>query len=169
LDKAHHISIYTWQSRRLGLRIKNSNGERDFLRRIAAAGAMRCYVLEQADKPLAFALGTQWKGRFHYRELGFDSAFAEYSPGTVLLHRLLEDLTEHDSPRLFDFGGGDADYKRQFAHRQTWSGPVLLVRRGLRPMTAIRLNQARRAMSRWVRDSARSLGVLRALRRIYRR
>jgi len=33
----------------------------------------------------------------------------------------------HDPPQTFDFGGGDAEYKRQFANHESRSGTVWLV------------------------------------------
>jgi Acetyltransferase (GNAT) domain len=129
LKGADQVSQRSWQSKRLGARVTDSAPMRAALERSAALGAFRSYLLEQRGRPIAFALCRQWNGKFDYQEIGYDMEFAERSPGTVLLYRLLEDLIAHDPPRWFDFDSGDADYKRMFGNRQTLSGPLMLTRR----------------------------------------
>lgn len=169
LEQSHAVSRSTWQSKRLGLRIRNSPDELRYWTALARLGTMRCYVLAQNDKPLAFVVGVQWQGVFHYEELGYDPAFADFSPGTVLLFRLLEDLIARDTPRRVDFGFGDADYKQIFGTRQTQSGPVLLVRRGVAPMTAMWVDRVRRGASLHARNVFRRVGADRAIRKLYRK
>ena len=51
---------------------------------------------------------------YHVRELCFDPAWAESGAGSVLMHLLIEDLYQHESATLLDFGPGDEPYKRSF-------------------------------------------------------
>ena len=169
LAKAHDVSKESWQARRLGVRVKNTANERALWGAAARGGVLRSYVLEHEGRPAAFVLGLQWGGCFLYEEIGYRLADAAHSPGTVLLVRLLEDLIARDTPRRLDFGHGDADYKRVFANHRTTSGPVLVVRRALRPMLAVRLSRARSRLSRSLRAAADRLGVREVLRRLYRR
>jgi hypothetical protein len=169
LGKAHRVSSVSWQSKRRGLRVRNTEDERQFWASVARVGGLRSYLLEHGGRPVAFVLGVQWKGRFVYEEIAYDPAFGEHSPGTVLLFRVLEDLLARDPPRLFDFGSGDGGYKQVFANRQTLTGPVLLTRRGFRPRLAIWLSQSGRAASCVLRKAAHAFGLSRVLRRLYRR
>jgi len=169
LEKAHAISTHTWQTKRLGVRIRKSAAERRHYEFLAGQGALRCYVLEHDGRPVAFEVGVQWNGRHVLEVTGYDPAFAQLSPGTVLLYRILQDLIARDTPRVFDFGFGDAEYKRLFGNRQTMSGPVLLVRRGCRPGLAMAIERFRRGVARGVRATSNRLRLGSALRRMYRR
>jgi hypothetical protein len=169
LHKAHQVSKRSWQAKRLGIRITNDPAHRKRLEVLASLGALRSYLLEHEGDPLAFVLGIQWKGCFLFEETGYHSGYKKWSPGTVLLFRLLEDLTVRDTPRLVDFGFGDAQYKRSFANRETLSGPVLLVRRSLRPMAVMWLNRVRQMVSHRMRAVIKSLSLTSVLRQRYRR
>ena len=168
LEKARQVSQETWQAKRLGPRITNSPQQRQFWELVASHGAMRSYILEQHGRPLAFVIGVQWQGRFIHEETGYALSYAACSPGTVMLSRLLEDLIARDTPRVLDFGTGDAEYKRHFGNHQTQSGPMLLVPRRWRPITALRLDRIRRGFSQCSAGLSR-LSVLPVLRAFYRK
>ncbi|MGH7202379.1 MAG: GNAT family N-acetyltransferase [Planctomycetaceae bacterium] len=149
LEQAHRISQKTWQSRRLGLRIRNDETELAQLTFLAMHGALRSYLLRQGDRPLAFLIGHQSGGTFHYEEVGFDGDEAKSSPGLVLLLKVLDDLFARDRPAWFDFGAGDAEYKQLFASHSSRSGDVWLVPPGVRRRAAFAsLNLCRAARRR---------------------
>lgn len=169
LEKAELLSRHTWQYHRLKVGVESGQENRQFWERIASLGAMRSYLLEQNGRPLAYALGLQWKGCFKYEKTGYDPAYAACSPGNVLLYRVLEDLIAQDTPSLFDFGYGHSEYKEIFSNHQTRSGPIALVRRGLRPSTVMALGRAHCWLGQSSRTLLQRLGILRHLRRLYRR
>lgn len=169
LDQIRSLLERTWQYRRLGLQFPCDQRMRRIYENFADMGALRCYLLEQDGRPIAFATGIQWKNQFIFEETGYDPQFASFSPGNVLLHRLLEDLIEHDTPRLFDFGYGDAEYKRIFGNHQEPSGPVLLAPPRLGPVVALSLEQFRRRTGRTARWAMERMGALSLIRKIYRR
>jgi hypothetical protein len=169
LEKAHEVSGRSWQAKRQGLRIANSEGERRLFHFLASQNAWRSYVLESDQKPLAFVVGIQWRGTFTFDESGFDTAYADQSPGTVLLYRLLEDLIARDTPQRFDFGSGDGGHKQLFGNRQTMSGPVLLFRRGVRPLLAWSIMRAQYAVSKCLRACLKQGRLLSVVRKLYRR
>jgi CelD/BcsL family acetyltransferase involved in cellulose biosynthesis len=127
LNAAHAISQQSWQSRRYGLRIRNDENELRQLSALAQHGMLRSYLWSVNDKAAAFAICNQHRGCFRYEEIAYCAEFAQFSPGRTMLYQIVEDLMAHDSPRCLDFGGGDAEYKRQFANRQLRSGTVWLV------------------------------------------
>jgi len=142
LKLAEEISRTSWQSKRMGLRISDSAESREYWRKVAGIGAFRSYVLRQGGRPIAFMVGRQWEGRFYYEEAGYDLGLAKQSPGTVLQVRVIEDLIEHDTPRLFDFSFGDGEHKRFFGNRQTSSAAVLVLRRSWRNLAISGLQRA---------------------------
>jgi CelD/BcsL family acetyltransferase involved in cellulose biosynthesis len=98
---------------------------------LAARGIWRGYVLFCGDVPTAFGLGYQDCGTFHFRATGFDATRASWSPGTVLMYLMIEDLLDHGTraTRHMCFCFGDASYKRLFSNVHTESFHVLLLRR----------------------------------------
>jgi CelD/BcsL family acetyltransferase involved in cellulose biosynthesis len=169
LAKSHQVSQTTWQSKRLGERVKNSADEKAYWETLAKLGALRAYVLEHAARPVAFVLGVQWNGRFLYEEPGYDPAFAAQSPGSVLLYRLIQDLIERDTPALIDFGFGDVEYKRQFGNEQTESGPLLLIRRTAKLTLARGLDALSDRARRGARAGLEATRLLQVVRKLYRR
>jgi CelD/BcsL family acetyltransferase involved in cellulose biosynthesis len=94
---------------------------------VARRGLLRSYVLYGANAPCALVLGYQFGDVFHYAEIAYDQTFGRFSPGTALLYLLIEDLTGHRSPRLVNFGIGDAGYKREFSNIHAEDASVLLL------------------------------------------
>jgi hypothetical protein len=165
LDKAHEVSKKSWQSQKLGLRIRNGPEERSYWETIAAHGAMRSYLLEHEGNPCAFMLASQWNGCFLPEEIAYDPAHAAFAAGTVLLLGILQDLLARDTPRLLDFGFGDNEYKRVFGNEQRMSGPVLLVRRSWKVNTALRVSRFCGKVATWASRRMRSVGILSWLRK----
>lgn len=168
LETAHGISQRTWQSDQLGLRIHNNAQELRFFTFLATQQSLRSYLLFVDEKPAAFLFGTQHKGLFSYEEVGYDRVFSDRSPGQVLLLQVLEDLLKDNSPRVFDFGGGAADYKQLFATTTSTSGNVWLVPPGLRPQLCLAYLRGCRAVDRSARAIANKLGATTLLRQLIR-
>ena len=168
LETAHTISQRTWQSEKLGLRIHNNDAELRFFTTLATQQSLRSYLLFVDDKPAAFLIGTQHKGHFNYEEVGYDRDFADRSPGQVLLVQVLEDLLSDNPPRVFDFGGGAADYKQLFATTASTSGSIWLVPPGVRPQLCLAYLRACRSLDRVARDIAKRIGATTLLRQLIR-
>lgn len=169
LRQANQVSRQSWQSRRLGLRIRNDDAERRRLEALADHDALRAYVLEHAGRPAAFLMGVQSRDRFLYDEVGFDSALRGGSPGTVLLVRTIEDLLRDRTPAVLDFGTGDGVHKRQFGNVRTESGPVVVVAPGLWPSLMLQLGRAHRRLDQGARSILHRTGLYEAARSLYRR
>lgn len=160
LAHAHEISKQSWQSELLGLRVRNDDRELEMLTRLATEGALRSYVLWKDDVPVSFCFGTQHNGVFMYEEVAYDRRWSESSPGQVLVIQMLDDLLEHDSPRVFDFGFGDAEYKRQFGNAVTHSGPLWLLRPGLKSALIVGYINGRRSAVQGLRSVLVKTGML---------
>ena len=174
LQAAHEISKQSWQSRQFGLRIRNDEAELRQLSALAQHGLLRSYLWWIEDQPAAFAVCNQHGGCFRYEEIAFCAEFGQFSPGRTMLHQIVEDLLSHNPPQSLDFGGGDAEYKQQFANRESTSGTVWLVpptwraRWSLSYLNSCRqLRSAGRALIKksglgtWARQWIRSRGAVR--------
>ncbi len=168
LEVAHTISKRTWQSEKLGLRIHNNDAELRFFTVLATQQWLRSYLLFVDDKPAAFLIGTQHNGIFSYEEVGYDREFSDRSPGQVLLLQVLEDLLSDHPPRVFDFGGGTADYKQLFATNTSASGTLWVVPPGVRPQLCLAYLRGCRLLDRTARAVAKKLGATTLLRQLIR-
>jgi CelD/BcsL family acetyltransferase involved in cellulose biosynthesis len=61
--------------------------------------------LEAAGRPIAFCYGQTAKGVFHSAKIGYDPAFADYSPGQLLRYLLLERFYHESDRKALDFLG----------------------------------------------------------------
>ncbi len=164
LDTANAISLRTWQAKQFGRRIRNGESELAMFTFLASQQALRAYLLFVEEKPVAFLIGIQFRDRFSLEEMGYDQAFAERSPGQVLFNHVLEDLMQHDRPRVFDFGGGDADYKRIYATTKSTTGTVWLVPSSWRGTIYLTLLRTCHMIARSTHALARKVGIRTLLR-----
>ncbi|MFN0197620.1 MAG: GNAT family N-acetyltransferase [Planctomycetaceae bacterium] len=172
LEDAHRISLETWQTQQLGLRVKNDRRELDLFSSAAILEGFRSYILYQDAQPIAFIIGLQSHGTFLTSELGFDQKFARFSPGQVLLLKILEDLIEHQPPTTLDFGFGDAGYKSIFGTHVSSSADVWLMPRTLKSSAIRGWGQAARAFVKTSKKIVQKTGfaatLKKALRQAYR-
>ena len=164
LEHAQTVARNSWQSDLLGLRIHNDDCELQLFTELASLNALRCYLLWKDDAPVSFCIGTQHNGVFHYEEVGYHRDFSRKSPGQVLVIKMLEDMFAHDPPSIFDFGGGDAEYKRQFGNAIGESGHIWLLRPGLRSRLIVNYLGGRRLLSVTLRSVRDRTGMLERVR-----
>jgi hypothetical protein len=124
LQAVEIVSAASWQGTRLGQVLHSTADQIQRLQYYASHGWLRCYLIRRADKPLAFAIGWQSEDTYYYERTGFDPEWREWSPGKVMLMRMIEDLCIYDPKSWFDFRFGDAEYKQFFC---THSFPVVNV------------------------------------------
>lgn len=74
--------------------------------------------------------GLQAEGVLHYWFTAYDPAFADYSPGLLLLHELARVLPAQGVNRI-DLGGGGYRFKREFADLRPPLGSGVVHGRGL--------------------------------------
>lgn len=151
LADATRVSKNSWQQRLLGTRISQAPESLRWFTDLAERGILRAYLIRCGSTPCAFVVGYQFQGVFHYAELGYDSQFAEYSPGTVLLFHLIQDLCDSSRCHLLNFGMGDAEYKRRFGTTQRRDISYLLLAPTLRHRVIINSHRLFRAGVRLVR------------------
>jgi hypothetical protein len=129
LEQVARVSAQSWQGTRMGLVIRPTPEEGERLGAYADRGWLRCYLLKHGDEALAFVLGRQADGVYYYDRVGYLPGWSDYSPGKVLLYRLIEDLFDADTPTWLNFGSDDSEYKRLFGNHAYDDRSVYLVRR----------------------------------------
>lgn len=169
LEQAAKISKNSWQRDLLGDRIVNDAAELELFTRLAIEGALRSYLLWKNDEAVSFSIATQHNGVLMYEETAYDRRFVDQSPGQILLMKILEDLFEHDPPQLFDFGNGDAEYKRTFGNFESESGNIWLLRPGLRSRLIVAYLNGRRRFAQGLRGLLAKTGLLEWVRHKTRR
>jgi CelD/BcsL family acetyltransferase involved in cellulose biosynthesis len=128
LERAVRVAKNSWQARALGERVRCDEASCRKLEDHASRGLLRSYVLQAADASLAFVIGYQYLGVYHYVEVAYDETHADHSPGKVLLTLMLEDLHEYQRPETVNFGVGDASYKRRFGNLEKSDAGCLILR-----------------------------------------
>jgi hypothetical protein len=113
LTSASAVSEHTWQSRELGLRVKNNKQERRLFRSLAKRSEFRGHLMWLGDRPVAFVINTSHDGYLHYEETRFLPELLHLSPGTVLVSELVDDTISCGKYHTVDFELGHASMLRR--------------------------------------------------------
>jgi hypothetical protein len=97
----------------------------------ARKGWLRVYVLFDADTPVVFWIGAVYGGWFYSEGTGYDPDYGDFSPGTFLLVKMINDFCEEGLQGI-DFGLGDAMYKRRFGNQSFEAAAVHLFAPGVK-------------------------------------
>jgi Acetyltransferase (GNAT) domain len=125
---ARPLSRKTWQGK-LGAGLEEIDSSEDILR-IAEADLARGYILYFATQPAAFQLCYIQGSTLGLSQIGYDPAYAEFSPGTTLLYLLIEKLFAQGEMEFLDLMEGTAwPYKSRFATLRVPSMRFLYFRR----------------------------------------
>ncbi len=95
----------------------------------AQKGWLRAYLLYLGDRPCAFWIGMLYHGTFVSEYMGYDPEFRQYSPGMVLIMRVIEGFCNRkdgDTVKELDFGLGHAEYKEALCSRN-WLEAVVYI------------------------------------------
>ena len=106
------------------------------MRAHAAEGRLRAWLLFDDGQPVSYLYAPATGDTLVYAYLGYDPAFADASPGSVLQLEAMRMLIEEGRFRWFDFTEGDGQHKRQFATGAIDSVDLLLLRPGLGNLAA---------------------------------
>jgi hypothetical protein len=127
LADVHHVTARSWKSE-LAEPAPEMAATPQVLREVASAGLLRAYVLRAKGSPAAYALGYRYRDIYHYANIGYDTELASYSPGSVLLLMMIEDLVDNAGVKFMNFGVTDAGYKRVFGNRHLSDASVIVLR-----------------------------------------
>jgi len=135
---------------------------------VARLPGLRTYLLYLDERPAAFYLGSLYRGVFWGLYTGFDPAFRDARPGTVLFQFVLEDLCNGQLAHAIDFGLGDSGYKEVFASARAPYVEVFLFRRSIPTLPYLAARLARGAARRLVYAALGRLGLVQRLKTLYR-
>lgn len=136
---------------------------------------LRFSVLELDRQPVAYHFGFESNGKFIWYKPAFDVKFWDYSPGEVLIKKLLEYARDREL-REFDFTVGNETFKDRFANRVRLNysvcvhcSPAGAFRERLLAFVGERARRVSRALQirSGLRERARGLGrrAVRAIKR----
>jgi CelD/BcsL family acetyltransferase involved in cellulose biosynthesis len=169
LQQVEQISERSWQGTKLGTIIRATDSLRERLSARADAGWLRCYLLRNAERPLAYIIGWQADGVYYYEDAAFDPAWSNHSPGKVLLYRALENLFAENKPEWFDFGFGDNQYKQVMSNHTFEQANVLLFRKSAYTALALGAHRACKTATAFVRVVLDRLRLREKVRQLLRR
>ena len=128
-SRARTVSALTYQERLLDAGLPEGPEALAEMRRLARAGRARGWLLFLDGAPIAYLWTPAEGATLIYAYLGYDPAFAEYSPGTVLQLEAMRQLMEERAFALFDFTEGEGQHKSLFATGSVDCVDLLLLRR----------------------------------------
>lgn len=123
---ARELSALTYQERLLDAGLPESALPE--MRELAAQDQVRAFLLFVDGCPVSYLYAPADRLTLRYAYLGYDPAFGDLSPGTVLQLEAMQMLMKEGRFRWFDFTEGDGQHKRQFATGAIDSVDMLLLR-----------------------------------------
>jgi len=144
---ARAVSRTTYQERLLRCGLPEGEAFEEQLRQRAQADEVRGFVLMDGQRPVAYSYCLHINGLVLSQFLGYDSAYARLSPGTVLMFGVMEHLLAEGRCRLFDFGQGFSQYKKLFSTGSTRCADVYYLRRTLKNALLVRLHSGMDCLS----------------------
>ncbi|MBL8482108.1 MAG: GNAT family N-acetyltransferase, partial [Rhodocyclaceae bacterium] len=92
------------------------------VRMLAETGRLRLGIAWLDDKPIAAQIWVVNHGKAGIYKVGFDEAYAAYSPGTLLTAHLMERVIDVEHVREVDYYIGDDAYKNTWMthRRERW-------------------------------------------------
>lgn len=127
-DLARQVSEKTYQERLLDAGLPDGAEAQAEMRRLAGRDVLRAWLLFVDGEPVSYLYAPADGDTLIYAYLGYDPAFAKYSPGAVLQIEAMRQVIEEGRFRRFDFTEGDGQHKRQFATGSVDCVDLLLLR-----------------------------------------
>jgi GNAT acetyltransferase-like protein len=159
----------TWQWQRMPqYRIELSDEYVARLKRIAARGWLRAYVLLAGEQPVAYEHCYQYGSHCYDEEAGHDPDWQPHQAGKALLIQVIEDLCSRNRPRVLDFGHGESLFKNVFGNAAYPESHVYLVRRRPHTLVAFGTHRLMNRFSASVRARLDRLGLRERVRHLLR-
>jgi CelD/BcsL family acetyltransferase involved in cellulose biosynthesis len=135
LREGFEIEAMAWKGS-AGTAIRENDIWVEFYRQLAQTAAergwLRLYFLRLNDRPIAFYYTLLYDRKLYYLKLGYDPAYARYSPGILLHQEILESLF-HEKATELDFLGPMMEWKQEWAKGERPHVWFYLFQKGLRP------------------------------------
>lgn len=169
---ARSVSQKTYQEKILDAGLPEGPGFQREMQALAAAGAVRAWLLFDAGKPVSYLYCPAEGETLIYAYLGYDPAYLKLSVGTVLqwlaLEALFGEAETQERFRLFDFTEGEAEHKRLFSTGSVPSANVLFLRDSIANRALVRAHLSMDRFSGRLGDALARWGLKARLKRLLR-
>jgi CelD/BcsL family acetyltransferase involved in cellulose biosynthesis len=125
---ARAVSALTYQERLLRAGLPEGEAALAAMRERAGRDAMRGWILFLEERPIAYLYAPAEGATLIYAHLGYDPAYADFSPGSVLQFEAMRQLMEEGAFCLFDFTEGEGQHKRLFSTGEVECVDLLLLK-----------------------------------------
>ena len=116
-DICEGVAGKSWQASAANGTTLTHGDVRPFLRDVhevaVQRGAVSIYLLSVVGEPIAFSYNYVFGGTEYGLRMGYNLEFKSANPGTVLIHRILQDAFAREQ-LVFDLGEGDSSYKHSW-------------------------------------------------------
>jgi hypothetical protein len=167
LSVASEISRHTYQT---GLNVGLVNDPKTY--KIMATAArhnwLRISILYIKGEPCAFQLGRQYCKTYFLGPLGFHPRWKQWNVGTFLFFKILEDLCLDSSVEIFNFGFGDAQYKRSYSNESWNEASVCIFAPQFYPICVNMLRTCVAAVNSALKYTANKSGLTNRVKRYWR-
>jgi len=123
------------------------------LQSIAERGMLRSYVLNCGGSVVGCIEGHQYRDIFAISDIRFDPEYSRFSPGVVMVHLAIEDLTSHRPARLINFGSGKPNRRHHQSNVILYCGLVILLRNTLANRIHWACHRSFRSSVSWIRKT----------------
>jgi hypothetical protein len=162
------ISEQTYQHKLLKSGLPSGPAFAAHLEKLAHEGRARGYLLRDGGRAVAYAWCSMSDDVLKYEIVGYLPECAELSPGTVLLHHIVEDAHQIPNCRFVDFGPGEAAYKSMFANRNVEYVDLYLFRMTALNAVLVGLHRGLAVANEALGRLLESLGVKARIKRLIR-
>jgi hypothetical protein len=157
---ARTVAKKTYQEKLVGGGLPGDEHYLREMRRLAAAGNARGYLMMHGARPVAYLYLIAHSGVLHSESTGYDPAYKEWSVGASLLYAALKDLfDEHEYP-LLDYGEQESAHKELFGTHHALVAHVFYFMRRPKPLAVVTAQaglhkvgkELKGALGRWKMD-----------------
>lgn len=137
---AREVSARTFQERLLDFGLPDTQAFIEQTLAEARRGDWRGYVLHARGKAIAYVHCPIVRNVALYAYVGFDPAYSQWSPGTILQWLLMERMFADDHVHWFDFTEGEGPHKEFFSTHHWYCADVWIVAPTLRNRLVVGLH-----------------------------
>jgi CelD/BcsL family acetyltransferase involved in cellulose biosynthesis len=163
------LAATTYQARLIGNALPASVAFIEKAKARAERGEVRAFLLFLAGTPVAYLFCFVQDGVVSYNYVGYQSAHAAASPGTVLQHFVLRSLFADPACALFDFTEGEGAQKAFFGRESRRCAKSYFLRRSPRSLLLVYSHRLHGRLVEFAGRCLDRLGLARRLRAFIRR
>jgi hypothetical protein len=134
LERIRDVSARSWKAAAGPTNPAHHAFYSEVAERFASRGMVDIAVLRVRDRDAAFIFALREGDRWFDGSISYAEEFADLSPGTYLMHRLLEGLAAEGVKLVVSHG--DHQYKLRWTNQFVWNERIFVFARGPRPRMA---------------------------------